>query len=243
MAALIYPPACPVCRAEVAEQGGLCAACWREIAFISGAACRTCGAPVSPGLGAEAFCDGCAQAPPSWSRGAAAVVYGGAARTLVLGLKHGDRLDVAPLAARWMMGAGGGLGARLAAEADLIVPVPLHWSRLLKRRYNQSGELTREIAALAGRRDAAALDLLARFRRTPSQEGKSQSERFANVGGVFAVSRRWRRRIAGRRVLLIDDVLTTGATLSACSETCRAAGAADVNVLVFARVARVDWPT
>lgn len=242
MVGLVYPVACPACRSSIAEEGGVCAACWRETAFIAPPACGGCGAPLAAGLGEDAVCDSCAHAPPAWSRGVAAVVYGGAGRKLALGLKHADRLEVASLAAGWMLGAQAGAGAALAASADLIAPAPLHWRRMVKRRYNQSGELAREVARGAGRGSALALDLLVRTRPTGSQDGKSRAERMENVAGAFALSRRWRGRVAGRRVLLIDDVLTTGATLSGCAEICRAAGAADVNALVFARVARDDWP-
>lgn len=237
LAGLVYPPSCPGCRSEIAERGGVCPECWRGISFISPPACGLCGAPVPVGLGLDPVCDSCAHAPPAWSRGAAAILYEGVGRSLVLGLKHGDRLEVAPLAARWMAGAG----APLLAAADLIAPVPLHWRRMIKRRYNQAGELAREVAKAAGRPEAATLDLLVRTRRTPTQEGRSRGERFANVSGVIAVPPRRRALIEGRRVLLIDDVLTTGATLSACAEACREAGAADVAMLAFARVARPDW--
>lgn len=239
-AEFVYPAACPACRAEISAPGGVCAACWRETVFIAPPACFSCGAPIPVGLGPDAVCDSCAHAPPVWSRGVAAVVYGGAGRKLVLGFKHGDRQEVAALAAGWMLRAQAGAGADLARAADLIAPAPLHWRRMVKRRFNQSGELAREIARGAGRRRALALDLLERTRATPSQEGRSRGERLVNVEGAFAVSARWRRRVVGRRVLLIDDVLTTGATLAGCAEACCAAGAADVNVLVFARVAYGD---
>lgn len=238
----VYPALCPLCRVETASGGGLCADCWRGATLIDGATCRSCGAPVAPGVGVGGgadgqVCDGCAHAPPAWSRGAAAVVYDGAGRRMILLLKHGDRLDIAPLAARWMLKAG----AHLVAEADVIAPVPLHWRRLARRRYNQAGELAREVAAAAGRPDAAVLDLLRRIRRTPSMDGRNRGERLANVIDAFAVTSP--EQVAGARILLIDDVMTTGATLSACAEALKAAGAADVNALVFARVARADWPS
>lgn len=215
--------------------GGACAACWAEIPFIAPPCCGVCGAPVL----AEAVCDGCAHAPPAWSRGAAATVYDGAARRLVLALKHGDRLDVAPEAGRWMARAG----APLVAAADLIAPAPLHWRRMLLRRYNQAAELAYAVAAAAGRPGIVAPDLLERTRATPSMDGKSRTERFANVADAFAIAPRWRSRVAGRSILLIDDVLTTGATLSGCADRLREAGATEVNALVFARVARADWPS
>ena len=135
-----------------------------------------------------------------------------------------------------MLRAGGG-----AAEgADLIAPVPMHWTRLVRRRSNQAAELARALAGAAGRRRAYAPDLLIRTRRTESQDGRSRAERFENVAGAFAVRRRWARRLPGAHVLLVDDVMTTGATLSACAEACRAAGAEIVTALVLARVARAD---
>lgn len=238
----IYPDLCPVCRGRTATRHGLCPDCWPEVDFIAGPTCGQCGAPVAGGAieaGEALTCDGCLHAPPAWSRGAAAVVYAGVGRRLALALKHGDRLDIAPVAAGWMLRAGG----PLVRNADLIAPAPLHWRRLLRRRFNQSGELARELAAQAGRPEALALDLLTRVRATPSQDGRTRSGRVENVAGAFRLSPAAARKVAGRRVLLIDDVLTTGATLSACAATCLDAGAAEVTALVFARVSREDWPT
>lgn len=188
--------------------------------------------------GGALICDACAHTPPAWSKGRAAVTYEGVGRALTLSLKHADRLDIAPMAALWMHRALG----PLAGAADLIAPVPLHWTRQVRRRFNQSAELAREIAKLGARPQALKLDLLTRTRRTPSQGGRNRQARYDNVADAFAIARSGRKRIVGQNVLLVDDVMTTGATLSACAETCRAAGAADVNVVVLARVARDDWP-
>jgi ComF family protein len=226
---LLYPPVCVACGAETADPGALCAGCFRDAGFIAGPVCDRCGAP-----SLDPTCDGCAHAPPAWDRGRAAALYAGAARRAALALKHADRLDVARAAAPWLLRAG----RALVAEADLIAPVPLHWTRLWRRRFNQSAELARALAAVAERRQALALDLLTRTRRTGSQDGRTRVGRFANVAGAFAVRRRWRGRLDGARVLLIDDVMTTGATLSACAEALRAAGASGVDALVLARVAR-----
>lgn len=225
---LLYPPVCAACGDET-ETEGLCPACFRDAGFIAGPVCERCGAPCAGGT-----CDACLHAPPAWDRGRAAALYEGATRKAVLALKHGDRLDVARAAAPWLMRAG----RDLVEACDLIAPPPLHWTRLALRRFNQSGELVRALTRLADRREAAALDLLTRTRRTPSQEGRTRAGRIANVSGAFAVTRRWRHRVEGARVLLVDDVLTTGATLSACATALRDAGAGSVNVLVVARVAR-----
>lgn len=226
---LLYPPVCVACAAETADPGALCADCFRDAGFIAGPICDRCGAP-SP----DPTCDGCAHAPPAWDRGRAAALYEGAARKAALALKHADRLDVARAAAPWLLRAG----RDLVADADLIATVPLHWTRLWRRRFNQSAELARALARAAGRVDALAPDLLVRTRRTGSQDGRTRSGRHANVAGAFAARRRWRGRLDGARVLLVDDVMTTGATLSACAEALRAAGAGGVDALVLARVAR-----
>lgn len=243
----LYPPVCVACGAEAASAGGLCGPCFRETPFLSGAVCDRCGAPVSGGSGAvlsdaapfgaaeAACCESCLHAPPAWGRGRAAALYEGPARRAVLALKHGDRHEVAPAAARWMARGG----AALLDGPALIAPVPLHWTRLARRRFNQSAELARALAARLERRADLALDLLVRARRTPSQEGRDRGGRIANVAGAFRVSRRWRGRVAGRRVVLIDDVMTTGATLSACVEALRAEGA-EADALVLCRVARGD---
>lgn len=235
----IFPPRCLACRAPTAAPGRLCAACWRDTHFISGATCRRCGVPlVGEAAGETDVCDGCLRHPPGWDRGAAALTYAGAGRRMVLALKHSDRLDTAPALSGWMARAG----RDLLAEADLVAPVPLHWRRLLRRRYNQSAELARRIARIAGR--PVVPDLLVRRRATPPQAG-GRDARAANQSGAFALARphaKGVRDITGRRILLVDDVLTTGATLSGCAEALKGAGAAGVDVLVLARVAFDESP-
>ena len=234
----IYPPRCLACPAPTEAPHGLCAACWADTHFTTGSAtCGRCGVPLI-GTEAEAdaqdHCDSCLASPPGWDRGAAAVVYSGAGRRVVLSLKHGDRLDLVRPLAGWMASAG----QRLLEDADLVVPVPLHWRRLLKRRYNQSAELARILARGAGK--PLAVDVLTRCRATTPQERMTAAERAANQAGAFAVSQRHHVVLDGANVLLIDDVLTSGATLSSCAAALRAAGAARVDVLVLARVATAE---
>lgn len=192
--------------------------------------CDSCGAPL-PGASDEFHCDACLRFPPSWKRGRAAVVYDGGGRRIILALKHGDRLDLAKSAAKWMVSKGEDV-----LDVDVMVPVPLHWTRFLKRRYNQAAVLS---AAISKETEIENIpDLLIRHRRTSMQKGMSRTERFENQRGALKLNKRFQDTIKGKRVLLVDDVMTTGATLSACAEVCRAAGSEDVNVLVFARVAR-----
>lgn len=231
---MIYPPRCLACAEATEAPHGLCAACWRDTHFIAGSACATCGLPLVGEAGPGDLCDGCRRHPPAWDRGAAAVIYAGAGRRAVLALKHGDRLDTVGPLAGWMAAAGRGL----LAECDLIAPTPLHWRRLTMRRYNQSAELAKRLARLS--RKPAALTLLRKTRATIPQEGMTRAERAANQGGAYGVAPRWRARVDGKAVVLIDDVLTSGATFGACAEALKAAGAARVDVLALARVAFGD---
>jgi ComF family protein len=235
----LYPPVCVACGEETGAPSGLCPACFADTPFLSPPLCARCGAPLEAGPGDDgALCDGCLHAPPAFDSARAAALYEGAARRAALALKHGDRLDVAAAAAPWMLRAG----RALVEAADVIAPAPLHWTRLVARRFNQSAELARALAALAGRRDALAPDLLIRTRRTPSQDGRSRAARHENVRDAFRVRPSRLPRVDGARILLVDDVLTTGATLSACAEALRAAGAARVDALALARVARAAAP-
>jgi ComF family protein len=230
---LIYPPLCIACDAQVATEFGLCTDCWQTTPFIGGAVCDCCGAPL-PGEddGRAAQCDDCLTLARPWSRGRAALQYRDTARQLVMALKHADRLDLAVPAAQWLMRAA----APLIAPDTVIAPVPLHWLRMVRRKYNQSAVLAQALARQVGR--PACPDLLIRHRNTRSQEGRDRDGRFRNVEGAFRVrpGRDW--VVAGRPVLLVDDVMTSGATLSACTEACLAVGAARVDVVVLCRVAK-----
>ncbi|WP_343069889.1 ComF family protein [Jannaschia sp. Os4] len=228
----VWPRTCMTCEARVEEEG-LCPACWRDMPFLRAARCDGCGLPL-PGPGDEPDggpirCDGCLAEPRPWAAGRAALAYAGPARALVLRLKHGDRPDLAVGAGLWMHRA-----ARGAVDADtLVVPVPLHPWRLWRRRYNQAALLARELARHA---DAAfAPQALRRVRRTPTLDRRPRAERMALLDRAIAADP---AQVAGQAVALVDDVMTTGATLAACTEALAGAGAARVTVHVLARVER-----
>ncbi|HEU0084465.1 MAG TPA: ComF family protein [Bradyrhizobium sp.] len=226
---IALPTLCVACREPVAGTG-VCAECWAKLSFIAPPFCPRLGIPFvyDPGpdlLSMEAIAN-----PPAYQRARAAVRYDDVARTLVHALKYQDRTDLAPAMGRWMARAG----EELLRDADALVPVPLHWRRGWSRRYNQSGALARAIASHSG--VPVVRDALRRIRPTRQQIGLSRPERTANVQGAFRVLAEKSREVAGRRVVLIDDVLTSGATTDACARALLRAKAAQVDVLVFARV-------
>lgn len=231
----IYPPQCVACEAATDGDGGLCGDCWSETRFIHGAICDRCGAPL-PGddRGEVLTCDDCMRIARPWSQGRAALVYAGKGRALVMRLKHGDRTELARPAARWMLTAC----ADLSAPDTMLVPVPLHWSRLIKRRYNQAALLADEIANALGRPHVP--DALIRPRSTKPLDGHSRAARFDAMQGQIAPNPRRAHLIKGRPILLIDDVMTSGATLAAGTEALVAMGASRVCVAVLARVVKDD---
>jgi len=230
---LIYPPQCLTCDARVTTDFGLCGACWRETPFISGLVCDHCGVPL-PGedTGKPEHCDDCLTIARPWSQGRAAMLYKDNARRIVLALKHGDRLDLARPASNWLHRAAG----PMIKPGMIVAPIPLHWLRLIKRRYNQAALLSAAVAKLADLEHCP--DLLIRRRHTGSQEGRSRDGRFANMADALALHPRRANRVEGRHVLLIDDVMTSGATFAAAAEACIAGGATAISVLALARVAK-----
>ncbi len=212
------------------QSHGLSAEAWSRISFIEAPFCDGCGAPFAYDLGPGAACASCAARTPAFDRARAACLYDDHARDLILKLKHADRTDLAGLFAHWIARAA----ADILPEADAIAPAPLHPLRLLSRRYNQAAEMARLLARRSG--VAYFADPVVRVRHTPSQGGKSAEGRRRNMAGAFAVPTRWRRRLEGKTILLIDDVLTTGATVEGCARALKAAGAARVDVAVIARV-------
>jgi ComF family protein len=226
---MALPRLCPSCR-DIVTDNGLCPACWSKLAFIAPPYCPRLGIPFvydpGPGiLSMQAIAD-----PPAYNRARAAVRFEDVSRKLVHAFKYGDRLDLAPLMGRWMANAG----RELLENADALVPVPLHWRRLWGRRFNQSGALAGEISKLSG--VAVAHAVLQRVKATQQQVGLSHAERATNVQGAFRVDAAAKAEVAGRRLILIDDVLTSGATVDACARALLRAGAANVDALVFARV-------
>lgn len=229
----LLPPRCLACGQIVDEPGALCAPCWDKAGFIAQPHCRRCGLPfefvaATPDL----ECASCVAELPAFDRARAAMRYGDGARSLVLRFKHADATHAAPGMARWMARAG----AELLADCDVIAPVPLHRWRLLWRRYNQAALLALELGRIAERRVVA--DLLMRRRATPSQGHLDRARRRANVASAFAVRPRHADAVKDRRVLLVDDVMTTGATVDECAKTLKRAGASAVDVLTLARVVR-----
>jgi ComF family protein len=227
------PPRCLSCGVIVGDVGTLCSTCWPDVAFIARPLCAACGVPLSAAPDTDVLlCAACLAARPPWRRARAVFRYKGVGRALVLSFKHGDRLDAAPTLARWLARAG----AELLADADVIVPVPLHRRRLFARRYNQSAVLALALGKATGR--SVAVDALMRVRPTPTQGGLDRRARAANVRGAIAA--RHPARIKGRRVVVIDDVLTTGATVGVCTRALLRAGAVSVDILTLARVTREE---
>ena len=227
---LALPRLCAVCR-EPVEGQGLCPACWSKLSFITRPYCERLGIPFvydpGPGiLSMEAIAE-----PPAYHRARAAVRFDEISRALVHALKYGDRLDLAPMMGRWLSHAG----RELLDEADALVPVPLHWRRRWARRFNQSAMLAAAVSAASGVPIAAGA--LKRVKFTAQQVGLSRAERATNVQGAFRVPAEGKPEVVGRRLLLVDDVLTSGATAEGCAKALLRAGARHVDVLVFARVA------
>lgn len=230
IADLVVPPLCLSCHALLTSHDSLCPSCWGKIDFIRPPLCDRLGLPMPFDTGGDMISAAAAAEPPDYDRARAVARFDGVMRALIHDLKFRDRHDARRLFGRWLVQAG----AALLADADIIIPVPLTRGRLLSRRFNQSAILALEVSRLTGVK--AELRALLRTRRTQPQVGLTRPQRRQNVAGAFAVAGDLRARIAGAKVVLIDDVVTTGATASACARTLKRAGAARVDVLALALV-------
>ena len=229
---LLLPPSS--LDGEAALSGGLTASAFSKLTFLDDPVCDGCGLAMAYAEAAIERCPACQAKPKAFQRCRAACVYDEHSRELILKLKHADRTELAGLFARWLSRAS----VDLLADAEAVVPVPVHRARMLSRRYNQAAEIARPLARMAGL--AYLPDALVRKRDTDSQGGKSASGRRRNVAAAFAVPASRRRQVVGRRIVLIDDVLTTGATAEGCARALLAAGAASVTLSVVARVTEMQ---
>lgn len=227
---IVYPPTCIACQAATGEAQALCPACWRGIGFIERPYCERLGTPFPVDLGAGLLSPAAIADPPVFARARAVCRFDGTARELVHRLKYGDRVELSLTLGRMMAQAG----RELAVDADLVLPVPLHRTRLWRRRFNQAAALAGIVARETGLPLAATA--LTRIRRTRQQVGLTRAQRADNLQGAFHVSAAARRLVEGRHILLVDDVLTTGATVNAASRALLRGGASAVDVLTFARV-------
>lgn len=227
---VLFPPSCLKCGVELEADGALCASCWAQIRFIAPPFCACCGLPFAFDIGAGAICGPCAQEHPVFERARAVFVYDDVSRDLILSFKHADRTQAAPGFGKWLARAG----ADILGDADLLVPVPLHRRRLFARRYNQAALLVHALAKETGRR--ASPDALVRVKKTQPHVDMGRTARQQNVAGAFKVHPKWADAVAGARIVLVDDVFTTGATVTSCARVLRAGGAARVDVLTLSRV-------
>ncbi|MBB3594271.1 ComF family protein [Rhizobium sp. BK529] len=229
LADLVYPPACAACGISTGGHRGLCSKCWSDVRFIERPYCEVLGIPFSHDLGIGILSAEAIANPPPFDRLRSVAAHDNAIRTLVHGLKYRDRTDLAPMMAGWMLRASDGMVQR----SDAIIPVPLHRTRMVSRKFNQAAELARHLARLAEK--PLLPGTLLRAKRTSQQVGLGVRAREDNVRGAFVIAANKENDVFGKRIVLVDDVYTTGATVSAATRVLRKAGAADITVLTFAR--------
>ena len=230
----VFPARCAACRDPVGSHGALCTKCWGEMHFITDPLCYRCGLPFEHEMGGVALCGHCMAAPPAFAQARAVFKYDGSSRAQILALKYQDKTQLAPIFGAWLARTG----AEYHGKVQAILPVPLHYWRLLKRRYNQAALLSHALGKQTGL--PVWLDALKRTRATATQAGLARKGREDNMRGAFAVPPARRAQLKGLSVLLVDDVMTTGATLNACARTLHDAGARDVYVLTIARTVVAD---
>lgn len=229
----VYPPHCVACDTLALEEGGLCGDCWSQTGFIGRVICDSCGTPLlGDDFGEALQCDDCMKIARPWCQGRSVLQYSGLGRTLVLRLKHGDRTDLAKPMAKWLVPKA----QPLIRDNTILVPVPLHWMRLLSRRYNQSAELARALGTQLGL--PVVPDAILRPRRSEKMRDFSRDQRFAQLSQSMVPNPKRISRLKNQSILLVDDVMTTGATLAAAAEACLTAGADHVDVLTLARAVK-----
>lgn len=230
----LFPARCASCSELVGKHGALCMQCWQKIHFIDDPLCYKCGLPFEYNIGEKALCGRCMEHKPAYTEARAIFRYDEHSKSQVLSFKYHDRTQLAPVFGEWFTRTAG----RYKEKADLIIPVPLHFSRLLMRRYNQAALLAH---ALSRQLQLPVLpDTLQRIRKTPSQAGLTRRQRDDNMRGAFRIEKKKRGLIKGKSVILVDDVMTTGATLDACARALHDAGVKDVYVLTLARTVIAD---
>ncbi len=227
---VVVPPLCLNCRNPLGSHDSLCAQCWRHIRFIGAPLCDRLGIPLPYDTGGLTVSAAALADPPDWDRARAVAQFGPVMRDLIHGFKYGDRHDARRLFGRWLAAAG----AELLADADMLVPVPLHRWRLLGRKFNQAQLLAGEVTRLV--RVPVDAFVLERVKATASQVGLSEAERRRNLSGAFRIATGAKPRVEGARIVLVDDVITTGSTAKACARVLRRAGAARIDVLALALV-------
>lgn len=226
---LLLPPRCISCGELVNDVGSLCGKCWAEIDFINEPLCISCGYPLEPTAGKNSICGHCIMEEPPYKAGRSVFCYNDKSKSLILDFKYSDKIQSAKRYATWMLNSA----KDLIEDSDYIVPVPLHWRRLVERRYNQAAIISNEIAKISGKKVLS--QGLIRKKYTPPQVSLTRKQRLKNVKGAFAVNPRLAERIKGKKLVLVDDVMTTGATINECVEILNKAGAAAVFVVTLGR--------
>ena len=225
----LIPHRCLLCRDEVLSEKSLCSQCWPKMSFISPPFCDCCGQPFDYEVDPKSLCGACLETAPFFHQARSALLYSPASKALLMRFKHGDETELAPTLATWLHL----VGKELLHEADFLIPIPLHWTRLLARRYNQSALLAQSLSRISG--IPCRLLGLKRHKKTPSQGTMTKKQRHQNVAKAFSVPLPEREKLQGKKVVLIDDVLTSGATVEQASKTLKKAGVHCVNVLTVAR--------
>ncbi|RED47651.1 ComF family protein [Aestuariispira insulae] len=229
---LILPHRCIACEEILSDKNALCTNCWNQMTFIGAPLCHCCGYPFEIGEAGDNLCNSCLDRRPTFDQARAAVLYDDTSRRIILAYKHGDRTDLAPSLAQWLLRPL----QSLDTPPDLVAPVPLHRWRLLQRRFNQSALLARPLSQLTGL--PLEQRLVRRHRATPSQGHLTPGQRRRNVARAFSIPTRAQQKIQGKHILLVDDVLTTGATAEEIANALKQAGAARVSLIALARALR-----